>query len=209
MGYQPPNDIDPAARELIRHKVRRIIGAYKSPATDRADLEQELALKAHVASVHYDPARASARTFYNCVLTRRCSNLLSASRAAKRNHRRYRPCESSLVYDRARHLELRYDLYRALSPLPLELRIFAAHLTKTSLAETARLMGLTRQQARERRLTLANHLSEAGFGPQREKIFSSTTIPRVSSVNNCQRCAPMTGHKVEAVTAGERSADAA
>ena len=60
---RPLQDIDPAARALIRHKVNRLIGRYGFRENDRDDLFQELALHAYIVGDRFDSSRATAGTF--------------------------------------------------------------------------------------------------------------------------------------------------
>src|SRR6266581_2571066 len=86
-----PSYIDPAARALIRHKVSRLIGRHGFTASDREDLEQELALQAHIAAAKYDPTRGSPTAFYATVLTNKVKSVVAAAKAQKRDHRLRRP----------------------------------------------------------------------------------------------------------------------
>src|SRR4051794_5950698 len=84
--YHAPTDVEPVAKALIKHKVARLVGHSGWRAADRDDLSQELALHAHVASSHYDPARGATSTFYDLVLKRKVIDLIERQRAQKRHH---------------------------------------------------------------------------------------------------------------------------
>jgi hypothetical protein len=59
MPYRPPTDIDPIARALIRYKKAALLGRYGFTLADGDDVEQELAMQAHLAAPKYDPARGA------------------------------------------------------------------------------------------------------------------------------------------------------
>lgn len=202
-----PTDIDPEARALICHKVRRLVGQYGFTPADREDLAQELALQAHVASRHYDPTRAKAVTFFEQVLTRKVVSLIRHQRAHKRRRGRvhHGGGDAHLSIAPACTADLSLDLRELLRHLPHGLQTLALSLTDQSLAEASRSLGLTRQQARTRSAALADHLRQAGFAPERKYSSCSSTNPTRQGVYTSQRRAPKTGHTVEAVTAPERS----
>ena len=56
-GHPKLLDIDPVARALIQHKVRRLVGRCGYGISDQEDLEQDLALHAHRIARHFNPER--------------------------------------------------------------------------------------------------------------------------------------------------------
>ena len=205
--YQAPTDIDPAVRALIRRKVHRLVGRHGFTVNDREDLTQELALQAHVASSHFDPARAKAVTFYEHVLCHKAASLVRYQQAQKRRRCRVRHSDGDVLFSWAADAkeDLSADVRDAIRRLPPCLRNLALYLQNQNLAEASRTLGLTRQQARSRRDVIAEYFRAAGFGPESKYYSRSSTNSSGDCVNNCQRRAPMTGHKVEAVTAPQRS----
>lgn len=152
---------------MIDYAVRRLLDGRWFTRSDAAELAQELALHAHIASSKYDPSRSGKATFYSRILGRRAVDLTRRAKAAKRDRRRERPLdEHDPEVARPTPLpdtELRLDVDEALGRLSATDRTIAAHLAQHSLAETARLLGLTREQARGACRRVARHLVERGL----------------------------------------------
>lgn len=163
----PPADVDPHARSLIRHKVRRLRAAGALRYHDAEDLSQDLALHAHVAAPKYDAARGARTTFYETVLARRLATLLASRSAQKRDHRRARPLDRVPEQEFAREpscpADLVVDVRDALATLPHDLRPVADLFTELTEAEVIRASGLSRQQVRGRRQRSAQHLRRRGL----------------------------------------------
>lgn len=208
---RPLQDIDPAARALIRHKVNRLIGRYGYRENDRDDLSQELAIHALVAGTRFDPSRATAGTFYESVLSKKSVCLIRERTAQKRGWDRIEHGDPDIavaqVSSRLRigSHPLQVEIREVLHRLPADLQTLADLLVEQNLAQAGKTLGLTRQQARTRRDVIAEYFRGAGFGPETKYSFRLPTHSSSKSVNRYQRRAPMTGHKVEAVTAPQRS----
>lgn len=168
--YHAPDDIDPYARELIRHKVRRLVGHYGYTGSDRDDLTQELALQAHVATQKYDPTRGAVTTFLDRVLTRKVASLVAAATAQKRDRRREQALDDVPQHrPEHTHVALRLDVGRALCSLPHDVAPLAARFMQgDSESQAARSLRWTRGEVRHRRSLLARHLRRAGVVPERE-----------------------------------------
>jgi DNA-directed RNA polymerase specialized sigma24 family protein len=167
MGYTAPTDIDPEARRLIRHKVRRLIDASAYTSSDEDDLAQELALHAHVARPKYDPDRGALSTFYDRTLNNAVRNLATAATRKKRDRRRERPLE--LVAARpARHpdTELKLDVDAALATLLPDDRMIASHLADDGMVtRVVRTTGRTRHEVRGARGRIAQQFAALGLAP--------------------------------------------
>jgi RNA polymerase sigma factor (sigma-70 family) len=130
--------------------VRRVSGArwaraawqFSKASIDRQDLEQETLSAAWSAFRHYDPRRASTRTFLERVAAARIASL---ARTARR-HPRCENIETCLLLapDSIPALELRIDVrsvLEVLAPLDRELAMLLMH---HSPAETARVLNVSR-----------------------------------------------------------------
>ena len=90
MGVDPSLQYDPKIAELIRIKVRRLVGDYGFNRGDEHDLRQ--ALWVHVAGGmrRFDPARATAVTYADRIVTSKIASIVGHATAAKRDRRRQR-----------------------------------------------------------------------------------------------------------------------
>jgi DNA-directed RNA polymerase specialized sigma24 family protein len=165
-------DIDPYARQLIGHKVRRLVGRYGFTRTDADDLAQELALHAHVAAPNYDPARGASTTFFDRALTRKVASLVAAATAQKRDRRRERPLVAAEQEPPpyTQQLDLKLDVRDTVSQLPHELQDLAIRFMEhgENDAEAGRSLRWTRGQVRHRRSLIARQLTRRGLAPDRQ-----------------------------------------
>jgi DNA-directed RNA polymerase specialized sigma24 family protein len=175
--YFPPQDVDPAARALIKHKAKKLVGSYGFTHSDREDLEQELALKAFLASTKFDPARGTAKSFYNRVLTNRANSLARHATSQKRDRRREAPLEGEYIDAPTDDADLRLDVQDALAPLSDADKSIAGLLATDGVAAVADLTGLTRAQVRGARRRIARALAEKDLAPdpQTRQPFSRPT----------------------------------
>ena len=127
-------DIDPVARALIQHKVRRLVSRCGYGISDQEDLEQDLALHAHRVARHFNPDRGTAVAFYEQVLSRKVKNLASRQFAKKRDWRRvisvntHALNELAIAIDPIASMDRRLDLGEVISALPPELWRLALQL---------------------------------------------------------------------------------
>lgn len=172
MTHRPPQDVDPAARAVIRRMARRL-GAAPSWAApgDREDVEQELSLHAHKITPHYDPARGSPLSYFEKALGNYLRDLRSKAEASCRDWRRTvtfdQPDDLPIRADRS--IEVQLDVRRALAAAPEPLRRLARQLTQDTLVGAARTLGLTRQQARHQRQLLADYFASRGLLPRERR----------------------------------------
>lgn len=165
MGHDQDPRFTPSDAELIKHKVRRIVGRYGFRRSDEEDLQQELALHVFVRMAKFDPSRASRATFVDRICTNKLANLIEHQTAQRRNPGR---CVGSLdgaleemVADgRDDQTDARLDLADAIAGLPPELQRVAICLMAHKPAEAERVLGLTREQLRHRRRLIKKHLAE-------------------------------------------------
>jgi hypothetical protein len=159
MGYVPPDDIDPAARALIKHKVRRLVGHYGYTRSDADDLAQELALKAHLAAAKYDPARGALTTFYDRVLENRVRSLAEHATCQRRDRRRERPLDGAAPSAPDPRHDLCLDVRDALAALSEEDRFLARMLQSHDRSRVFRESGMTRGKARAAKVRIAQALA--------------------------------------------------
>lgn len=172
MGRPPDTRFIPEDAEIIRHKVRRLIGRYGFTTSDEPDLQQELAM--HVSShiSQHDPARAARGTFVDRIVRNKIANILE-HRMAKKRGGRTRPMAldhvpEGLLLDghvRSEVIDLGLDMQDALAGLPPELQHIATLLTTNTPSEVARALGLTRGQFRQRQEAIKAYLKSHGLGP--------------------------------------------
>jgi DNA-directed RNA polymerase specialized sigma24 family protein len=189
MGYQPPQDIDPAARALIRHKVKRLIGSYGFNRSDTDDLEQELALQAHLARPRFDPARGTATAFYDTVMTNKVRTIVGHATAQCRNSRRAQSPDEpeSLVTASAFNVDLQLDVANALSTLPSDDQAVAAQLVTDTVVGVARATGTTRGRVRAARGRIARRLTAHGLHEiirARQPLLDATPYVLDEGANN-------------------------
>lgn len=170
------NHADPrftnADAEIIKHKVRKLIGRYGFNASDEPDLQQELAMHVSTRMARHDPARGARSTFVDRIVRNKIANILESRMALKRGGRK-RPLALDAVPEGllldgqtdAHAVDLGMDVGSAVSALPPELREVAIRLAKHSPSEVARMLGLTRGQMRQRMEAIRVHLEGAGVSP--------------------------------------------
>ena len=146
-------DFDPVAYQIIRSKARQLVAVCAVPASERDDLEQELALKLVRSRTAFDPQRGAWHAFVKTVVERHAVTLQEHQRAAKRDpgrrsllrgtaadlgdddlHRRQR----RVVRTDEELADLRHDVGHVLAGAPAHLRDLAARLMHDPLAQVAR-----------------------------------------------------------------------
>jgi RNA polymerase sigma-70 factor (ECF subfamily) len=181
--------IDKYAVDLIRHKVRQLVGKTRFTEDDRPDLEQELIIDLLLRMRYFNPAKAKKTTFMARIVERRIATILEARFAQCRD---WRLCQISLnepldngegdtaewidfldsegsliseIREPRAHLayEIRMDLNRAMVSLPEELRDLYERLRRNTMAEIARDIGIPRSTLYDRLSKLRNAFREAGL----------------------------------------------
>jgi RNA polymerase sigma factor (sigma-70 family) len=146
----------------------RAVAAVSSgavPAFDREDLEQEGLLAYWRAIPHFNPNRASLRTFVEHVVA---AHLTSLHRA-----RCSRPCPQPIDEDQhrvggtwAHEIELRADVQRAVNRLSDADRQLALALIGHTPTEVSRLLGVARSTVYKRIQHIRTQFVDAGLRPQ-------------------------------------------
>lgn len=132
-------------------------------ATDREDLTQEVLVAVLRALPHYDPSRASLRTFVECVVATRTA---AAVRAACRL-RTLHPLDLAADYCAdpvSGRNELRIDVERVLGVCPADERRVALLLMEHSPCQASRILGVARSTLYLRICRLRLRFAIAGFG---------------------------------------------
>ncbi len=176
MGRQPDTRFIPEDAEIIRHKVRKLIGRYGFTSSEELDLQQELAMHVSTRMAHHDPARGARSTFVDRIVRNKIVNILE-HRMAKKRGGRTRPAalddvpEGLLLDGHAdpEALDLGLDIRNALAGLSPELQRIAALLTINTPSEVARALGMTRGQFRQKQDAIRFHLTGEGLDPDRHE----------------------------------------
>ena len=82
------NGIGDCAARHIKHRVRKLIGRFGFTASDREDLEQDLATDLLQRQKYFNAAKAQYGTFAVRVIDHRISTLLAKRQLAMRDYRR-------------------------------------------------------------------------------------------------------------------------
>jgi len=170
VGNHADHRFTDADAEIVKHKVRKLIGRYGFSASDEPDLQQELAMHVSTRMARHDPARGARSTFVDRIVRNKIANILEHRIAAKRGGRK-RPLSLDAVpegllldgHTDADVVDLGLDVRNAVASLPPDLRQVAIRLEKNSPSEVARMLGLTRGQMRQRMEAIRHHMEGAGL----------------------------------------------
>jgi hypothetical protein len=91
MQFNPsesPIELSRFEHDIVRRKVRQLIGCYGFHAQDRESLEQELLTRILQGLKSFDPAQAHRNAFVTTIVERRVATIVRDKRAEKRDHRR-------------------------------------------------------------------------------------------------------------------------
>ena len=186
-----PNDLDRYAKALIRTKARKLSALSGFTASDREDVEQELALHLIKQSHLYDPSRASWRTFATRVVETAAAMFLRDRRRQKRAAGYFTESLDQAVGDReggpsplrdslseadlgrrtgtlpadesVEQRERTDAVRRALASLPPDLQAFCVLLADGTEAGIARELGISRRQVRNALERIRRRFETAGL----------------------------------------------
>lgn len=185
-----PRGLDEYALRLIRSKARQLVGKAGFTASDREDIEQDLALHLLARLPHYDPRRANGEAFTTQVVQNRVRTLLEHRSAECRNWRRCRAslhdtvaCDDGDPVERGDdldaeaflrrtgrtdesdppHQDLRIDVARAVDDLPPRLREIAVGLAHGNPTDVARAAGVNRKLVYRAIEQIRAHFEAAGL----------------------------------------------
>jgi len=165
-------DFDLYAVKLIRTKSRQLCKQPDFSLNDRLDIEQDLMIELTERLPTYDPDRASEEAFITWVVLQRIADLIRSQRTKKRRIDVEATSLNDLVYvsesgskeeqwatldneifqeftgsDTKSHnerIDLEIDLERVMNGLPEDLNRLCEFLSKYSISETARRLGVSR-----------------------------------------------------------------
>jgi RNA polymerase sigma factor (sigma-70 family) len=150
------------------------------PMADREDFEQEGLTACWRALPHFDPARASLRTFIERVISARLASVIRSVRRAPL----FTPIKSAATMHAAGSVSdyvLNADLERLLTMLCHADRQLALLLVDHSPAEVGRLLGMPRSTVHDRIVRLRRCFVGAGFAqkqPLQERSEAVSTRAR-------------------------------
>jgi RNA polymerase sigma-70 factor (ECF subfamily) len=153
----------PAARRAAQVYGAAAVVASALPATNRSDFEQEALLGVWRALPHFDPTRASLRTFAERVVANQIASTARAQRAVRRTPV---PTDAPVYSEHpGSTIELRLDVERALAVLRDGDRQLARLLAHNSPTEASRIARLSRSTVYEAIGRIRLTFLRAGLGP--------------------------------------------
>ena len=184
----PPVELLPFEYGIVRKKAQQIIGRAGFKAQDQKDLEQELLARLLKRLKSYDPERGHPKTFATVVVERDVANILREARAGKRDPRRVRSLDTTMIgtgerTDVARDVsdtesdrrcgrhsrnaadlaQLGIDLTEVIAKLPPCLREVCQRLQFKSIAQIARDLGIPRTTLNDIVRRIRSRFEQAGL----------------------------------------------
>ena len=184
-------DYDLYAVKLIRTKSRQLCKQPDFSLNDRLDIEQDLMIELAERLPTYDPDRASEEAFITWVVLQRIADLIRSQRTKKRRIDVEATSLNDLVYvsesgskeekwatldneifqeftgsdakSRNERIDLEIDLERVMENLPEKLRTVCEFLSKYSISETARRLGISRTSLYKSIHELRDAFEQAGM----------------------------------------------
>jgi len=180
---------DDRALKLIRERVKRLIGRHGFTASDRDDLEQDMALHLLECLRRQQQPIDAPEGFFRKVIADYAVTLVRRRKAEKRDHRRLSSLHDKVLdedgeyVERARvipedhtqsrlqtaprsrleDVELVHDVAAVLAKLPPDLRDLCERLKHHSITEVARQLGVPRTTLHDAIRRLRQHFEEAGL----------------------------------------------
>ncbi|MEN6537182.1 MAG: sigma-70 family RNA polymerase sigma factor [Bryobacteraceae bacterium] len=153
----------PIARRAVQVRATAAVVCGIIPVADREDFEQEGLTACWRALPHFNPARASLRTFVEHVIAARLASIIRSARRAPV----LLPIESAStlrIAGDASCQELRADVMRLLDRLGPAERHLVQLLLDHSPAEASRILGVPRSTLHDQVVRLRRRFSLAGLG---------------------------------------------
>ena len=184
-------NFDGQTDRLIAHKARQLCRLPGLTSSDVEDVEQELKLHLFQKSHLFDPTRASAITFANCVLENKACSIVRQLKAKKRiyfqdvlsldvevtdtqggttplvNLIETEAVDQKMGRQRPDHLtlkQLRHDVREVSQSIPGHLRILQSRLGLVSPGMAREVLGISRRQLADQMQQLRGHFQAAGLG---------------------------------------------
>ncbi len=177
------------ALKLIRERVKRLIGRHGFTASDRDDLEQDMALHLLERLRRQQQPIEAPEGFFRKVIADHAVTLIRRREAEKRDHRRVSSLSEQVVDSDGQRVEMAqiipedhvrsrlgvapsnrledvervHDVAAVLAKLPRDLRDLCERLKDHSVAEVARQLGLPRRTLRDAIGRLRLHFEAAGL----------------------------------------------
>jgi RNA polymerase sigma factor (sigma-70 family) len=159
------NPITPGINKLLRRKASQIVRQARLPGQDREDLTQDLIVELLKRLQKYDSVKAKGNhgKFVKMIARRATINLLRRFSAVKRSAHSTSSMndmaiELELISGDAEREELTRDVTDALTVLPADLQQVALLLMTESIAEIARILGVSRDTVYARVRKIRTHL---------------------------------------------------
>lgn len=148
----------------VRATAAVLSGAARN--ADRDDLQQEGLNACWRALPHFDPTRASLRTFIERVVAARLASVVRSARRVP-VHVPLNEAGPQPVDSESAELELRADLWQIVSSLHSGDRGLILILLDHSPAEASRILGVPRSTVHDRIVRLRRRFAAAGYAPVR------------------------------------------
>ena len=156
----------PLARRITQVRATAAMLSGAIPEFEREDLEQEGLVACWRALPHFNPNRASLRTFIERVVAARIASL----HRARHCQPRFEPLEDDHHFAGdawTEEIELRADVHRALASLRDRDRRLALVLTEHAPTEASRIVGLARSTVYARIRHIRTAFTDAGLRPRK------------------------------------------
>lgn len=171
MGDPSDSRFTSADAEIIRFKVKKLVGHYGFTASDETDLQQELAMHVSKRMEKHDPTRGARSTFVDRIVSNKIASIIAHRVAQKRDVRKERVLDTEDGIPQVGHkrnekrMDLKLDVAEAVARLPEDLQGLARRLMLDQKAEVGRATNLTPQQMKTAVARIAQHFREMGFDP--------------------------------------------
>ncbi len=155
------------ALRAVQVRAAAAVATGRATAADREDLEQDALVDLCAALRHYDPARASLRTFLERVADKRFASLLRRRRSPVLIERF--DGHQFATADGIPAVQFHVDFERVLAPLGDPDRKLALLLVDHGPTEISRMLGIARSTVYARIERLRCAFREAGYDPADSK----------------------------------------
>ena len=158
--------LDPFVIQQAEIRASRMVGNYGFTRDDWGDIRQDLLLEYCRRRRQFNPARGDHRGFTCGILQNRAA-ILAARRSRTESFEQSGPeadwnrsasCDSTNV-------DLRLDIQKIVSRLPIRLRILARQLSEMDLAEVRRQAGRSRSRVHQCVAEIRAAFIDAGLAP--------------------------------------------
>jgi len=186
MGRQPDTRFISEDAQIIRHKVRKVIGRYGFTTSDAPDLQQELAMYVSSHMAQYDPKRRARSIFVDSIARNKIAKIIEHRTAMKRDVGKEReldpefepyPTKSRRAKRDLEQADLGLDVAAAIPHLPGDLQEIARRLMHHNKAEVGETLHLSPQQMKTAVAKIADYFRQLNISLNSER--SATNPPTV------------------------------